>query len=98
MKQTPLMFAALLLCGTASAEERTALQLHADFFDGNGDEWITWSETYTGCRQLGFSVVSASGLASAINLALGETTNGSTWTINITDCLLYTSPSPRDDR
>lgn len=83
MKRAPLMFAAILLSNTAQAEERTALQLHADFFDGNGDSWITWSETYTGCRQLGFSVASASGLASAINLALGTATNGTTWTINI---------------
>ncbi|MFT5681110.1 MAG: peroxygenase [Myxococcota bacterium] len=82
-----LLIAATLLCfsTTAQAGDRSALQLHADFFDITGDGWITWSETYTGCRQLGFSTVTASGLASAINLALGAATNGSTWTINIDD-------------
>lgn len=86
MKWTPLASALLLaFSSTAHAEERTALQLHADFFDMNADNWITWSETYTGCRQLGFSTVSSSGLASAINLALGAATNGSTWSIYIGD-------------
>ena len=66
----------------AAAAERTALQKHADFFDVDGDGLIEWSETYARCRALGFSTVTASGLASAINLALGQTTGGSTWTID----------------
>ncbi|MFT4976971.1 MAG: peroxygenase [Myxococcota bacterium] len=72
-----------LTIGTAQASERTALQLHADFFDVDVDGFVEWTETYTRCRALGFSTVTSSGLASAINLALGSTTGGSTWTINL---------------
>lgn len=73
----------LSFSGAAQATERTALQKHADFFDISGDGLIEWSETYEGCRALGFSTVSSSGMASAINLALGSVTGGSTWTINV---------------
>jgi caleosin-related protein len=40
--------------------ERTALQLHLDFFDADLDGWITLGENYRGWRGLGFSGWAAS--------------------------------------
>lgn len=70
----------------ASHQAMTALQKHVHFFDRDNDGFITLSNTYDGLRALGFGSVASSGMAVAINGALGPST-GATWfapfTINI---------------
>ena len=56
----------------------TALQRHVKFFDRDGDGVITLSDTYNGMRALGFGGVASSGMAFAINGALGPST-GASW-------------------
>jgi len=66
-----------------NASARTALQKHVAFFDRADDGMITWTDTYEGCRALGFSISKSAALASAINAGLGTSTGGSTFTINV---------------
>jgi hypothetical protein len=47
--------AAALAAGRDVPAERTALELHLDFFDADGDGTITLAENYRGWRALGFS-------------------------------------------
>jgi hypothetical protein len=47
--------AAALAAGRDVQAERTALELHLDFFDADGDSRITFMENYRGWRALGFS-------------------------------------------
>src|SRR5262245_38181589 len=47
--------AAMLAAGREVPPERTALELHLDFFDADGDGWITLMENYRGWRALGLS-------------------------------------------
>ena len=50
-----------------NASARTALQKHVAFFDSADDGMITWTDTYDGCRALGFSIPTSASLATAIN-------------------------------
>lgn len=52
-------------------KDLTPLQRHAAFFDRNGDGYITLSETYEGCRALGYGRLLSSFLAVSINAGLG---------------------------
>jgi Caleosin related protein len=47
--------AATLAAGRDVPAERTALELHLDFFDADGDGTITLTENYRGWRALGFA-------------------------------------------
>ena len=47
-----LGFVVLSLVASTAFAERTALQKHADFFDGNGNNVVTVPETYDGLRRL----------------------------------------------
>jgi caleosin-related protein len=51
--------AAALAAGRQVRPERTALELHLDFFDLDGDGTISLTENYRGWRALGFSRVAA---------------------------------------
>jgi hypothetical protein len=51
--------AAALAAGREVPVERTALELHLDFFDADGDGRITLAENYRGWRALGFSRIGA---------------------------------------
>src|SRR5262245_11103889 len=51
--------AAALAAGGEVRPERTALELHLDFFDLDGDGKITLTENYRGWRALGFSRLTA---------------------------------------
>ncbi len=70
----------------SSHQAMTALQKHVHFFDRDNDGFITLSNTYDGLRALGFGSVTSSGMAVAINGALGPAT-GARWyapfTLNI---------------
>lgn len=68
---------------SAQASARTALQKHVAFFDRADDGMITWTDTYEGCRALGFSMSKSAALATAINAGLGNSTGGTTFTINV---------------
>ena len=71
-------FVLTCLLSLPALAERTALQKHADFFDGNGNNVITVSETYDGLRRLGIDPIRSSAFAVAINLGLGRST-GAAW-------------------
>ena len=73
-----LGFVVLSLVASTAFAERTALQKHADFFDGNGNNVVTVPETYDGLRRLGIDPVRSSAFAVAINLGLGRST-GAAW-------------------
>ena len=73
-----LGFVVLSLVASTAFAERTALQKHADFFDGNGNNIVTVPETYDGLRRLGIDPVRSSAFAVAINLGLGRST-GAAW-------------------
>ena len=68
---------------STQASARTALQKHVAFFDRADDGMITWTDTYEGCRALGFSAPKSAALATAINGGLGKSTGGTTFTINV---------------
>jgi hypothetical protein len=51
--------AAALANGRDVQAERTALELHLDFFDADGDGSITFMENYRGWRALGFTRLAA---------------------------------------
>ena len=55
-----LGFVVLSLVASTAFAERTALQKHADFFDGNGNNVVTVPETYDGLRRLGIDPVRSS--------------------------------------
>jgi peroxygenase len=85
-----LLSAALLLPATAQAQEapakktakaRTALQLHVDFFDRNGDGFINTYETAAGLRAIGLpgGRVAAWLAAKAIHIGLPKTHGGGHW-------------------
>jgi|MDSW01.1.fsa_nt_gb hypothetical protein len=74
---------ALVSLTSMHASARTALQKHVAFFDRADDGMITWTDTYEGCRALGFSMSKSAALASAINAGLGTSTGGTTFTINV---------------
>ena len=68
---------------STQASARTALQKHVAFFDRADDGMITWTDTYEGCRALGFSAPKSAALATAINGGLGTSTGGTTFTIKV---------------
>lgn len=80
----------------SSAHAETALQMHVAFFDRDSDGMITWSDTYEGCRALGFGVAKSAALASAINLALGSSTGGGTFTVSLENIHLGKHDSDTD--
>jgi len=62
-----------------TAPRRTALQIHVDFFDRDGDGYITVGETYDSLIKLGFGGIRSWGFALAINGGLGLSTGASWW-------------------
>lgn len=52
--------------------ERSALQKHVDFFDGDQSGYITVSETADGFGRLGFGYMSSYGFATAIHVGLSH--------------------------
>ena len=77
MCRLPAVMLSLLLSSSALAE-RTALQKRWRFFDGNGNNVITVSETYDGLRRLRIDPIRSDAFAVAINLGLGRST-GAAW-------------------
>ncbi len=63
---------------TSTAQQRTALQKHVDFFDRNGDGKTRVWETYQGLRALKVGRLLSAAGAVAINASLGMKT-GSPW-------------------
>jgi hypothetical protein len=63
--------AAALAAGGEVPAERTALELHLDFFDEDGDGRITLPENYRGWRALGFSRFAAGAKALFSALVFG---------------------------
>ena len=75
---TPSPAGERLALGSTDRRGETALQKHVNFFDWEGDGVITLSDTYNGLRALGFGSLASSGMAFAINGALGPST-GASW-------------------
>jgi peroxygenase len=68
------LFVAVVLQATTSGAERTALQKHSDFFDINGDNYVSPGESYKRMKELGLSTASASFFSYTISL-IGPFTN-----------------------
>lgn len=71
---------------TTTADDRTALQKHVDFFDRNSDGYITISETKEGLDAIGFPRGTSWLAANAIHVGLPKTHGGgSWWQLNVID-------------
>jgi peroxygenase len=57
----------------------SAIQKHVEFFDKNHDGKITWMETFTGLRELGFNILVAAIGASFVNFSMAYGTHDSWW-------------------
>lgn len=58
-------------------KDKTVMQQHVDFFDLNGDGWLTMLETYQSFRLLGYNVVSSIAAMFVINFSFSFFTQDS---------------------
>jgi len=58
---------------------RSTIQKHVEFFDKNSDGKITWQESFTGFRELGFNILMSTIAACFINFSMAYGTHESWW-------------------